>query len=133
MCTWRAPVKVTRIVLDAGAISNFLQHFQVITRALLDPLGFQVFAGLFELCQALFQFGFDICDRRLSLIDIREKLLSRIDRDLLRLIEHFTGDRAKLHDALHFVAKESDAESLFILIRGNDLERIATYTKSARA
>ena len=41
-----APVEVAAVILDAVAESNFLDHLQVVQRAFLKALGFEVF-GLF--------------------------------------------------------------------------------------
>ena len=41
-----APVEVAAVILDAVAESNFLNHLQVVQRAFLKALGFEVF-GLF--------------------------------------------------------------------------------------
>ena len=129
----RALVQVTRVVLDAGAIANFFQHFQVVTCALFDTLCFQEFAGLFEELQAFIQFGFDVCDGVLHLVRGGQILLGGIDRDFIRLVEDFAGQRAELHDAFHFVAEEGDAIALLLFIGRDDLQRIAAHTEGARA
>ncbi len=39
-----AAVQVAGIVLDAGAVADFLQHLQVVAGALFDALGLEVLA-----------------------------------------------------------------------------------------
>lgn len=44
--------EITRIVFDTGAGAGRLQHFDVVARALFQPLGFQQASRLFQLGEA---------------------------------------------------------------------------------
>ena len=55
--------EIARIVLDAGAGAGGLQHLEVEAGALLQPLGFEQAAGLFQLGEAELQLLLDRLDR----------------------------------------------------------------------
>ena len=59
-----APVDVHRVVLDAVAVADLLDHLQVVLRAHPQPLGLEQLAVGLEPRQPLLQLGLDADDRR---------------------------------------------------------------------
>ena len=126
-----AAIQVTRVVFDARAIPHFLEHFQIVARALFDALRLQQFALLFEHRQPFFQLAFNVDDGFLHTISVGEILLGGIDRDFLRLIEDLTRQRTELQDALDLVPEERDAEAALVFVRGDDLQRVPPDSERA--
>ncbi len=127
------PVQMARIVLDPRAVSDLFQHLEVITRTLFEALRLQMFALLLEECEAFFQLCFDVADRVLQTIGVCQILFGRVDGHLLRFVEDLSGQRAELHDAFDLIAEERNPIASFVLIRGDDFERIAAHAERARA
>ena len=63
----RTPRQHARIVLDARAETDLLQHFNVIAGALRDALCLDQLAVFLEVFYALFQFFFEVLDGFLQL------------------------------------------------------------------
>ncbi len=76
----RAVGDVARIIFDAGAKAHFLHHFQVVFRAHLDALGFEQFAVLLKLRDAVAEFLADGEDGALHLVAGGDELFRRENR-----------------------------------------------------
>ena len=58
------PGQVARIVLDAGAVTELADHFDVEQRALLEPLGFEQLIRVAQHVELHGELGADLIDRR---------------------------------------------------------------------
>ncbi|MPM98038.1 hypothetical protein SDC9_145219 [bioreactor metagenome] len=71
------------VVLNTGAITNFFEHFQVVSAALFDSLGFQQFAGVFKILKLVFQLLFNIANSLLEPLFVGDVMFGRIDLNTL--------------------------------------------------
>ena len=69
----------TTVVFDAGAITDFLQHFDVVTSTRVEPLSLQHFAFALELLELLGELAFDLLNRACDAVLRHDKVLRRID------------------------------------------------------
>ena len=125
----RAPAKRLRVVLDARAVAGLTQHLQVVAGPVLQTLRLQHPPLLTQPDEALVQLPFNLDDRILQFLAGSDEVLGRVDVDLRALGEDLAGERVELHDALHVVAEELDADG-DVLVRGHDLQRVAAHAEA---
>jgi hypothetical protein len=80
----------------------------------------------------LFEFFFSVVDGVLELVAFGQVVLGRINRSFFGFVQHFTGQRDELHDALDLIAEESDAVAAFVFVSGDDLQRVASHSEGTR-
>ena len=83
--------------------------------------------------EPVFEFLFNIGDRFLELVILGQVVLGRVNIDLVRFGEDFAGQRTEFHNALDFIAEESDLVTALVLVGRDDLERIAAHAEQAGA
>jgi len=126
-----ALVQLAGVVFDAGAVTNFAEHFKVITTALFQALRFEQLALALELCQAFFQFLFDVDNGGFQAIFLGDVMLGGVNGDFGWLGQDFTRQGVDCHHAFNFIAKEGDPVGLLLFISGEDFKRIAAHAKRA--
>ena len=101
-----ASVEIPRIVLDAGAVVHFLNHFEVIFHPLLQPLCLQHAALPFEICQPGAEVVLYMADSLLLPFVRGHEIARRVYGHLVQFVDH--GTRSRVYDVqgLHFVAEE---------------------------
>ena len=125
------PIDVPRVVLDAGAVPQYLEHFQVVHGALFDTLGFQQLAHALEILHPLVQFGLDIHDGPLHIARRGHVMLGRIHHRGVQLGQLVAGDRMHHLDAVQVVAPQFQSQRLLV-VAGPDFQRIALGPEPAR-
>src|SRR6187431_3367962 len=100
-----------RVILDAVAVPDFLDHPEIEHRQLVQPLALEDPAGAVELSEALRQLCLDAFNRLHSARAWCDEMRLRIDRDSL-VTPHFTaGQWIERQQFVDLVAEHADAEA----------------------
>ncbi len=116
---------MSAVVLDAGAVSDLADHFQVIGGAHPEALGFEQLARFLELGEFNFQLLFDPDHRGFHALLGGRIVSRRVDPQLLHLFDDLSGQGVHAQNALHLVTKEFDSDHRFV-VSGMNLERVAS-------
>ncbi len=100
------------IVLDPVAVADFLNHFEVEHRPLVQPVCLEDLPFRFELLAIPRQLGLDRLDRLLGPVAGRDEVCFGIDRHLVVPPEGLARQRVERDELVHFVAKELDPQRL---------------------
>ena len=125
----RAAVEVAGIVLDAGAVADLAQHFDVVARALFKALRFKQFSLGPEFVQTIVEVIFNVLDAALQFVARGGVVRSGKDHHVGEVAEHVAGDDLHLGDALDLVAKQFDAQGFFVGGSGDDLHHVAAHAE----
>ena len=87
--------QVTRVVLNALAMPDLGQHFEIKPRALLQPLGLHQFAHAHQLRKPLSKLFLDQFHGIQNLLSWRHVVAAGIHREARNLLTHFAGQRIK--------------------------------------
>ena len=124
-------VEVAGVVLDAVAVADLPQHFDVVARALLQTLGLQQPVVGLEVGQTVAQVVFDLGDAALQLVLADGVVAGGEEDDVGHVPQHPPGDDLDLGDALDLVAEELHAHRLLLAGGGDDLHHIAPDVEGA--
>ena len=128
----RPPLEVARVVLDARAEAELLQHLEVVLRALPQPVRLEHLPLRVELRHLLLELGADLVHCPLDRRRRRDVLRRRPDDEVLERREHLAGERVEVRDRLHLVTEERDAVSR-LRIRGLHLHHVTLHPEAATA
>ena len=121
-----AAVKVSRIVLDARAVSHFLYELKVILDSLLEPLGFMVLADALEVFALSYHVVLDLADRLCAAFFRGHEVAGRVDRDLVKLFDERSGERVDDGELLHFVSEELHANGI-LTVSDADVDSVSAH------
>ena len=107
-----APVEISGIVLDAGAVAHLLDHLQVILHPLFQALGLEVLAYAFEIVELYLEVVLDMAHGRDAALLGGDEVVGRIDGDLVYLLYAGSGHGVDDGDAVHLVAEEFYADGI---------------------
>ncbi len=127
----RAARQVARIVLDAGAVAGRLQHLQIEAGALLQPLGFQQLPVLLEPGEALLQLRLDVADGLADRRARRDVVAVGVDRHGIERGGALARQGIELVDLLDLVAEEAEPPGAVLVMRREDLDRVAAHPEGA--
>ena len=120
--------KMARVVLDAVAVADFLDHLHVEQRALMDALRFEQPALLFEQSFPALQF---VLDRLNGLLEPRprhDEVALRINGQTIEHCDFVAGQRIECAELIDFVAPELDAKA-DVFVSRMDFDRVAAHAK----
>ena len=123
--------EIARIVLDAGAAAGRLHHFEVVKRALLQPLRFQQPAGGVELVEALAQLELDAGHRLQQRRPRRHIVRIGVDFDEFQLVGLLPGERIEFVDRFHLVAEQRHPPGAVLVMRRENLDGVAAHPERA--
>ena len=123
--------EVARIVLDAGAASGRLHHFEVIERALLEPLRLQQPAGGVELLEPPSELLLDAGDRLQQGRARRHVVRVGVDLHELEFVGLLPGERIELVDRFDLVAEQRHPPGAVLVVGGEDLDHVAAHAEGA--
>ena len=123
--------EVARIVLDAGAASGRLHHFEVVEGALLQPLRLQQPAGGLELVEPPFQLLLDAGDRLQQRRARRHIVRVGVDLDEFQLVGLLPGERIEFVDRFDLIAEQQHAPGAVLVVGGKDLDHVAAHAERA--
>ncbi len=116
--------EVADVVLDARAVTRFLEHLDVIFGTHADAFGLREFAGLEQFAFALFQFGQNSVDRAVDFFLGGHVVARGEDRRFLQLVDHFAGEAVDLLDDVDLLERHLDADDRVARGREN-FDRVA--------
>ena len=96
-------VEVPGVVLDARAEAEFFDHFQVVQRALVEPLGFQKPRLLVEKRLLLFKVLLDFPNRRIGGLLAADEQVGRVDGELVEFVQDRATFGVNRGDSVDFV------------------------------
>ena len=105
----RPPFEVARVVLDARAEAELLQHLDVVLGALLEAVRLEHLPLRVELRDLLLELCADLIHGPLDGRCRRHVLGRGPDDKVLERRHHFAGERVEVRDRLHVIAEERDA------------------------
>ncbi len=126
-----APGEIARIVLDAGAAAGRRHHLDVEGGALLQPLRLEQLALRVELLEAELQVDLDLLDRLHQRRLRRDVVAVGIDGDLLERGALLAGQRIEFVDRLELVAEQREPPGAVLVMRREDLDRVAARAEGA--
>ena len=123
-CTRFASVEVAGIVLDARAVSQFAEHFHIVSDPFLQALCLVELADLFKMLYLQGQIVLNLMDRSQGAFPGRHEKIGRIN--LVFIEGGDTGSRVRIDflNAVNFVIPEHDAQDV-IRISQEDIHRIS--------
>ena len=127
----RAVREVTRVVLDAGAVAHLLHHFEVIVRALLQPLRFKEFALTLQYGETLLKLRANVRHGDLHILIVRDVVGRRKHHGVKPLSVDLARRHVELDDALYLVAEHLDAHAAVVVPRGEDLDHVAAHAEAS--
>ena len=129
-CAGGASVKVARIVLDAAAMPQLANHFDVVSNALFQAFGFKHFALGFEFCHLLHQVVLNGADGSLLCLFGSEKEVGGIDFILFETSQPHPGLCVHFFDAFHLVSPETNTQDV-VGISQEHVHRVSLHTEVA--
>ena len=119
------------VVLNAFAMPDFAEHFQIEPGALLQTLGFDQFAHAHQFFEPVRQLHFDGFHRRQHLVAWRHIVARWVDREARNLLLDAAGERIKQLQAFDLVVKEFDANGQFRMLGRKNVDRVPAHPKFA--
>ena len=126
----RAAVEVARVVLDAGAEAELLQHLEVERGAHAQALRLEELVLRLELFQPLVELVLDRADRPLHRLGAGDVVRRREDRHRLQPLDHVAGERMQHVERLDLIAEHLDADRVLLVDR-DDLDGVAAHAEVA--
>ena len=123
--------EIARIVLDAGAASGRLHHFEIVDGALFEPLRFQQPAGGVELLEPLAQLELDALDRLNERRARRDVVRVGVDLDEFQLVGLVAGERIEFVDRFQLVAEQRHPPGAVLVVRGEYFDHVAAHPERA--
>ena len=124
----RAAVEIARIVFDAGAVAQLLDHFQIVLDALLQPPRLGRLAERLEILDLGAQIELNLPDRLLRALARRDEQVGRIDDHAIELLEALARMRVDRADHFDFVVEENHPVAL-VPVGDVDVYRIAVHAE----
>ena len=125
-----AAVEVSAVVLDARAVSQFLDHLHIILHALLDPLRLDAVAQFLEEGDLLHQVVLYVVDGVVRLFLRGHEEVGGIEFIVLELRYAVEGHAVQLFDGVHLIVPERDAQH-HLRIGHRDIHRVALHAEVA--
>ena len=123
--------QIARIVLDAGARAGRLDHFDIVLRALLEPLRFEQPALAVQFVEADLEVALDLLDRLQQRRARRHVMAVGVDLDRLQRGGLLAGQRVDFVDRLDLVAEQREAPGAVLVMRREDFDRVAAHPERA--
>ena len=124
--------EVAGVVFDAVAVADGLDHFEVEAGALVDALGLDEAAFLFELGFPVGELGEDVVDGGVFAVGGDDVVAFGVDGEAGVLLLDGAEEGIDLGEGFDFVAEELDAEGVFV-VGGVDLDDVAADAEGAAA
>ena len=126
----RAPVEDPRVVLDAVAVAELLQHLEVVLGPLPDPVRLEELPLRLEELDLLLELVADLADGPLDRVLRGHVLRGREDGQVLEAGVDLARERVEVGDLLDLVPEERDAVG-GLHVRGLHLDDVAPYAEAA--
>ena len=123
--------EVARVVLDAGAVAHLLHHFEVIVRALLQPLCLKELALPLQYGEPLLKLRANVRHGDLHILIVCDVVGRREHHGVKPLAVDLARRHVELDDALHLVAEHLDTHAAVVVPCGEDLDHIAAHAEAS--
>ncbi|MNI11489.1 hypothetical protein D3C73_646360 [compost metagenome] len=123
--------EITRIVFDAGAGAGGFEHFDIVTGALFEALGFEQATALFQLGKPVLQLFLDLLDRAVQRRARGDIVRVGVDFDRLQVAGLLAGERVELGDRVDLVAEHRDAPCGIFKVGREDFNGVAADPERA--
>ena len=125
------PVQVAGVIFDSGAVPHFLDHLDIIVRALLQALGLQELAVGLELAEPLGEFFLDRLGGPFQDLLGGDVMASRKKVEVAEFLKDPPPKRVDFRDGIDQVAEKLHPDGLVFLIGGKDLDHVAADPEGA--
>ena len=125
--------KVARVVLNAFAVADFAEHFQIKTGALLQPLRLHQLAHADQLFEAVGQFQLDQLHGLQNLLARGDVVAAGVDGEARNFLADATGERIKQLEGLDLVIEQLDAQSHLTVFGGEHVDGVTAHAEGAAA
>ena len=115
------------VVLDALAEANLREHLHVVAGALLDALGLDELALLFEPGHPLLHLFLNVPNGTLHFLFGNDIVGGRVDGDVLQLGDGVPGQGVKLRQPVDLVPEELHPHRLVAGLRREDLHHVPPH------
>ncbi len=123
--------QVPRIIFDPLAEAELVEHFEVEARALLDPLGLEELSRFLKVVDSLGELDLDRFDRPQRRRARRHIVARRIDGEARDPLAGVARERVEQGQTLDLVVDERDAQCGLGMLRGEDVEHVASHAERA--
>ena len=121
-----APRQVARIIFNAGAVADFIDHFYVKQGSLFEALGFQQLVCLAQFLDPNFQFVFYAVNGRHQNLARGDVVRLGIHREPRHTTQHFTGQWIEKTQILNFIIEQFNAHRLALRFSRMDIDNFAS-------
>ena len=118
------PVQVSRVILDAVAVTELPHHLEVVCGTHAKPLSLQQLVPFFEPLEPFCQFQFDRGRRRLNALVGGDVMGGGVDDHLPQFAYHLARHRVHLQHSFYFVTEILDSHQ-GLLVRREHLEGVS--------
>ena len=112
-------VKIAGIVLDAGTVTKFLNHFKVVLHTFLNALGFQFVTDALEVIYLCNEVILNGIYRRFLLLKNKKKKIGRINLVFVKGFQMMIGGCLKLGNVINLIIPEGDTQDAVGVCHGN--------------
>ena len=123
-----ALVEITRIVLNAGAVTQLFHHLHIVRHAIFQPFGFQMLADRFQVIALLAQVQYNLVDGLVHALLGGHEKAGRINHNLLLLGDYPTRFRFDNRQGFNLIVPKDNAEGVFAVGREN-IDRVAFHAE----
>jgi len=123
--TWFASGQYGRVILNALAHTDFLQHFHVVVGTLLDALRLEQLALFGKFFDLLFHLDRNLGKALFHLFRPDNIMAGREDGDMPHNIFVLTGQRVKLDDTVDLITEKLYPDGIFIVVGKVDIYGVA--------
>ena len=127
--TYRTPLDDPGVVLNAGAVAQFLHHLHVVHGTLLDALGLDELALLLKVGHPLLQLLVDLLDSGVHLLLGGNVVGGGPDGDMAELADGGAGDHVNFRDTVNFIPKKLHPDGGILPVGGPHLHRVPPHPK----
>src|SRR3954470_14020403 len=125
--------EVARVVLDALAEAKLGEHFQIESRALLDPLRLHQAPGVLEELDALAQLRLDRLDGAQRRLARRHVMAGRVHGEARHWMKHPAGERIENLQLFDLVVEERDSHGMLRVLGRKHVDHVAAHPEGAAA
>ena len=124
---------MARVVLNAFAVADFAEHFQIKTGTLLQPLRLHQLAHADQLFEAVGQFQLDQLHGLQHLLAGGDVVAAGVNREARNFLADAAGERIEQLEGLDLVIEQLDAQRHFAVFGGEHVDGVAAHPKGAPA
>ncbi len=129
--TFRATGQVARVVFNAFAKADLLQHFQIVPGALLDALRFHELVLALEKTDARRQLALDGFNRRQHGAARGDIVAGGVNGVARHFLHDVAGERVEQRQAFDFIVEQAKAQGVLAVFRREHVNHLAAHAELA--